>query len=52
MYTAIATIRAHPDKYEKDFDAAVAFLTQYVNKRAPTLSVKVVSVGQTRPAKQ
>ena len=27
LSTAVATVRAHPDKYEKDFDAVVAFLT-------------------------
>ena len=45
-------VRAHPDKYEKDFDDVVTSLTQYINKRAPTLSVRVASVTQTRPAKQ
>ena len=33
-------------KYEKNFDVVVAFLTQYVNKRAMTPSVKVTCVGQ------
>ena len=51
MSTAVATVRVHPDKYEKDFDAFVAFLTQYIYKKAPTLSVKVASVPQTRSAK-
>ena len=49
--TAVATVRLHPDKYEKDFDAVVTFLTQHINKKALTLSVKVASVGKTRPAK-
>ena len=49
--TAVATVRVHPDKDEKNFDAVVAFLTQYIDKRAPTASVKVASVGQNRPAK-
>ena len=52
MSTVIDTVRAQPDKYEKDFDTVVTFLTHYINKRAPTLSVKVSSVGQTRPAKR
>ena len=51
MSTAIATVRAHPDKYEKEFDAVVVFLTQYINKRTPRPSVKVASVGQNRPTK-
>ena len=34
------------------FDAVVAFLIQYINKRAPAPSVKVASVGQIRAAKQ
>ena len=41
MSTAVATVRAHPDKYKKDFNAVVAFLTQYIDKRV-----------QTRPSKQ
>ena len=51
LFTVVATVRAHPDKYEKDFYKVVAFLTQYIHKRAPTPSVKVTSVAQTRPAK-
>ena len=51
MSTAVATVRAHPDKYEKDFNTIVAFLTQYINKRPLIQNVKVASVGQTRPAK-
>ena len=52
MSTAVATVRAHPDKYKKDFDAVVAFLIQYIHKKAPTPSVKVASVTQTKPAKR
>ena len=48
MSTADATVRVHPDKYKKDFDAVVAFLSQYIVKKAPTPS----SVGQNRPAKR
>ena len=51
LSTAVTAVRAHPDKYQKDFNAVVAFLTQYIDKRAPTLSVKVASVTQTRTAK-
>ena len=47
----VAAVRATPDKYEKDFDAVVAFLSQYINKRAQTSSVKVASVRQSKPAK-
>ena len=50
LSTAIAKVRVHPDKYEKDFDTVVTFLSQYINKKAPTLSLKVASVAQTRPA--
>ena len=28
LSTAVAAVRAHPDKYEKDFDTVVVFLTQ------------------------
>ena len=52
MSTAVAAVRAHPDKYEKDFDAVVIFFTHYIDKRTPTPSVKIASVTQTRPAKQ
>ena len=41
----------HPDKHEKDFIAIVTFLFQYINKIAPTPSVKVASLVQSRPAK-
>ena len=51
LSTAVTTVGAHTDKYKKDFDVVVAFLTQYINKKAPTPSVKVASVNQTRPAK-
>ena len=51
MSIAVTRVRAHPDKYEKDFNAVVAFLTQYIDKKAPTPSVKVASVGHNRSAK-
>ena len=51
MSTAVTALRVHPDKYKKNFDIVVIFLTQYIDKRAPILSVKVASVTQTRPAK-
>ena len=47
MSTAVATVRAHPDRYEKDFEAVIAFLTQYIDKKALTPSMKVASVTQT-----
>ena len=28
LSTVVAAVRAHPDKYEKDFDAVVTFLSQ------------------------
>ena len=39
MSAAVTTVMTHPDMYEKDFNAVGAFLTQYINKRAPTPSV-------------
>ena len=51
MSTTVAAVRVHPDKYEKDFSKVVTFLSQYISQRAPTPSVKVASVGQSRPAK-
>ena len=52
MSTAVTTVRAHPAKYKKDVDAVVAFLTQHIDKRSPTPSVKVASVEQNKPAKR
>ena len=52
MSTAVAAVRAHPDRYKKDFDAVVAFLSQYIDRKAPTPSMKVASITQTRPAKR
>ena len=42
----------HQDKYKKNFDTVVAFIPHYIDKRAPTPSVKVASVHQTRPAER
>ena len=52
MSTAVATVRANPDRYKKDFDAVVAYLSQYIDKKAPTLFVNVALVTQIRPAKR
>ena len=53
LYTGVTTVIEHPEKYKKEgFNVVVTFLTQYIDKRAPTLSVKVASVTQTRPAKR
>ena len=51
MSTVLVKVMACPDRYEKDVNAVFAFLIQYINKRAPTPSVKVASFGQTRPVK-
>ena len=51
LSTAVAAVWAHPDKYEKDFHAVIAFLTQCMDKRAPIWSMKDASVSQTRPGK-
>ena len=48
MSTAVIAVRVHSHKYEKDFDALVAFLTQYNDKRVPTLSMKVASVALSK----
>ena len=50
LSTAVMTVRAHPDKYEKDFNAVVTFLTWYIDKRLPTPSMKIASVAQNRLA--
>ena len=51
LSTAVTAVRAHPDKWEKDFDALVAFFTQYIDKRSQTPNVNIASVAQNRPAK-
>ena len=51
LSTAVTAVRVQPVTYEKDFDAVVAFLSHYIDKRAPTPSVKIASVSQTRPTK-
>ena len=48
----VAAVRAHPDRYEKDFNAVVAFLSQYIDRKAPTPSVNIASINQYRPAKR
>ena len=52
LSTAVATVRAHPDRYEKDVDTVITFLSQYTDRKAPTPSVKVAFITQTRPAKR
>ena len=52
MSTAVTAVRAHLDRYEKDFDAVVTFLSHFIDGKAPTPSVKVASITQTRPAKR
>ena len=49
---AVVAVRVHPEKNEKVIDTGITFLTQLIDKRAPTLTVKVASVTQTRPAMQ
>ena len=51
LSTVVAAVRAHPDKCERDFNVVVAFLTQYIDQKAPTLSANIASVAQIRPAK-
>ena len=41
LSTAVATVTVQPDKCENDFDAVVALLSEYIDKKAPRLSVKV-----------
>ena len=42
---AVTKVRTHPDKYAKEFDAVVTFLTYYLNKRGLTLSIKLATVA-------
>ena len=40
LSTAFTTVKSHPEKYEKDSDAVIIFLTQYMDKGGPLLSFK------------
>ena len=51
-WMASYAVRVHPHKNEKDFDAVITLLTQYIDKWAQTSSVKDDTVVETRPAKQ
>ena len=33
LFTAIATVKAHPDRYKKYFDAVITFLMQYIKSK-------------------
>ena len=44
-FSAVATVKAQQEQYEKDFDSVIAFLMEYIDKPGPTLSVKVASVA-------
>ena len=39
LSTAVAAVKMHLDKYEKDFDAVISFLSQYIKKGAPTMDI-------------
>ena len=52
LSTAVAAIRVQPDKYKKDFNTLVTFLSQGIDKKAPSLSVKVAYASQNRSTKQ
>ena len=49
---AVAAVRTHPDRYDTDFGTILALLSQYIDKKTPTLSVKVLSVTETSPVKR
>ena len=51
LFTVVASTKAHTDNYEKNFNAVVTFLTQYIDKHRLTPAVKVISIVQIRPAK-
>ena len=52
MPTTVITVNAHPDRYEKNFDTVVVYLSQYLKKQGPSLSVKVVSTTKVKPTKR
>ena len=51
LSTTVAAVRAHPDEYEKDFDA-VAYLLPIINMHGPMLSIEVASITYSRPVKR
>ena len=52
MSTVIATVRASPARYEIDFNACDAYLSQCFEKQRLRTSVKIASFAQFTPAKQ
>ena len=52
MSSSVAAVREYPNMYKKDFDAVVAYLSQYIDKKAPTPCVKAASVEQKRPPRR
>ena len=51
LSSVIFTATALWDKYEKNFNAIVVILIQYIDKQGPTSSVNVAVIAQTWPAK-
>ena len=49
MSTVVVTLKASPDKYKKDFDMAVTYLSQYTRKKGKNTDSKVSSIAQWRP---
>ena len=47
---AISSVKTHPKRYKKDFDAVVACLSHYV-ENMDQQHVKVASIAQNRMAK-
>ena len=44
LSTAVATVKAHSAKYERDLDAVVIFLTQDIDKRGSIPSVNAAFI--------
>ena len=41
LFTAVTVVRVYTDKYEKEFDSVLIFITKYIDKRAPSPCVNV-----------
>ena len=41
LFIAVATVQAHPGKYEKELGTAFSIITQYTDKQAPITNIKV-----------
>ena len=51
MSKLVAAVKLHPYRYEKDFYAVTTYLSQYVKKWGPKMSIKLVPITQSKLTK-